>query len=91
MTLAKEELEMIHKLQKDGLTAKAIGQKIGCATSTIEDRLKIMGYTCNGGSGHGGKRPGCGRKSSKSKSEIRLRSYQKEALSYLLSGEKSLP
>ncbi|MDF2499369.1 MAG: hypothetical protein K0Q77_83 [Anaerosporomusa subterranea] len=62
MAVAIEELEMIRELQRDGLTAKEIGLRIGYAPSTIEDRLKQMGYTCNGGSGHGGRRPGSGRK-----------------------------
>lgn len=62
MSMTECELAMVVELQQCGLTAKEIGGLICYAPSTIEKRLKGLGYSCNGGSGHGGRRPGCGRK-----------------------------
>jgi len=61
MAMSVEELTNVIALHRCGLTAKEIGFLVCYAPSTIEKRLKVLGYRCNGGSGHGGRRPGSGR------------------------------
>lgn len=64
MAMSVEESTNVIALHRCGLTAKEIGFLVCDAPSTIEKRLKVLGYRCNGGSGHGGQTAWFGKKRS---------------------------